>query len=236
MSALCADPCCAPASRPFSSSARPLRTASRLLLIGQRRGREEGVPWSGRSSMSKRSSARARQLGESRGRLDGRDGLGLTSRFGLGLANLLRGGPAQLLHAPEHPVAALERLLRMHRGHVGARRLDHAGEGGRLGEGELRRVLAEVGPGGGPEAEHLRRPALAPVDLVEVGLEDPLLAEARLDHDRDPGLLGLAHQRALARQVEVLDELLGDRAAALQLAAAQVDPQGAGDARGRDAG
>ena len=60
---------------------------------------------------------------------------------------------------------------------------------------------------------------------------------AQLDRHGDQGLLGLAGERALVREVDVLDELLGDGAPALlELAAPEVHPQGPGHARGGDPG
>ena len=71
---------------------------------------------------------------------------------------------------------------------------------------------------------------VAVVDLVHVRGQDPLLRPAA-ELDREAGLLDLPLERPLARDVEVADELLGDRRAALDDAAlAQVAPGGAGDA------
>ena len=42
-----------------------------------------------------------------------------------------------------------------------------------------------------------------------------LLVEARLDQQREDAFAHLAHQRPLGREVQVLDQLLGERAAAL---------------------
>ena len=56
---------------------------------------------------------------------------------------------------------------------------------------------------------------LAEVDLVEVGLEDLLLAVVELEQHRHHELGELARQRALRREEEVLHELLRDGAAAL---------------------
>ncbi len=60
---------------------------------------------------------------------------------------------------------------------------------------------------------------------------------AQLDDLGQQRFLGLAQQRPPAGQVEVLDQLLSDRAAALaHLAAAQVHPGGAGDGPCRQPG
>ena len=59
-------------------------------------------------------------------------------------------------------------------------------------------------------AEH----AVAPLDDVQVELEDALLRQVILERERDQHLARLAEDAALRRQVEVLRELLRDRAAA----------------------
>ena len=55
----------------------------------------------------------------------------------------------------------------------------------------------------------------AEIDAVEIDLEDLVLAEAVLEPQRQQGFLDLAGEAALGRQKQVLGELLGDRAAAL---------------------
>ena len=59
-------------------------------------------------------------------------------------------------------------------------------------------------------AEH----AVAPFDHVQVELEDAALVHDDLDHDGDRRFLRLAPPRALAREKQVLRELLRDRRAA----------------------
>ena len=58
--------------------------------------------------------------------------------------------------------------------------------------------------------------AVAPLDHVQVDLEDALLGQRRLEPPRDQQLLHLAHRIARRRQVQVLRELLRDGAAAAQ--------------------
>ena len=100
-----------------------------------------------------------------------------------------------------------------------------------------RGVLAEVGAGSRSHPHQVHAAAGAQVDLVQVGLEDRRLAVARLEQQRQHRLPRLAHHRALVRQPEVLDQLLGERAPPLaHLAAAQVDPGGAEDAGEGEAG
>jgi hypothetical protein len=87
-------------------------------------------------------------------------------------------------------------------------------------------LLAEVRAARRGDAANGDRAALAEIDLVEIGLEDALLAVAPLDERGQPGLVDLAQQRALGIEQPILDELLRDRAAALGHAAgSQVDPR-----------
>src|SRR5207249_4920937 len=72
------------------------------------------------------------------------------------------------------------------------------------------------------------RAALPEVDLVQVGLEDPLLRVSRLDQSGQPGLAKFSEKRPLRAEQPDLDELLRDRTAAfLDLAGAKVGPRGA---------
>ena len=75
------------------------------------------------------------------------------------------------------------------------------------------------------------RTVLAEIDLIEIGLEDLLLAVVKLEQHRHKQLGDLALQRALSRQKEVLDELLRDGAAAGEVgtAAPQVPEERADD-------
>ena len=61
---------------------------------------------------------------------------------------------------------------------------------------------------------------LAEIDLVQIGLEDLIFRVPRVEHDGHRGLDRLAAQRALRSQIDVLDELLRERRAALHGAAA----------------
>ncbi len=101
-----------------------------------------------------------------------------------------------------------------------------------LGERQLARLLAEV------RARRLQDAvgAVAVVDRVEVGRQDPLLRPALLELPGERGLAHLACDRALVAHVRVLHELLRDRGAALdEPLAADVLPEGAADAPHVDA-
>src|SRR5437763_1102181 len=74
-------------------------------------------------------------------------------------------------------------------------------------EAELPRVLGEVRLGRGLDPVGV----VAVVDLVHVLGQDPALRPAAAELDREAGLLQLALEGPLLRDVEVADELLGDR-------------------------
>ena len=77
---------------------------------------------------------------------------------------------------------------------------------------------------------------LAEEDLVDIGLEDAPLVVAELDQQRDQRLIDLAHIAAPAIEKQVLDQLLGQRRAALNDAArAQIGPARAQNRQWRDA-
>ena len=93
-------------------------------------------------------------------------------------------------------------------------------------------MLVEVHPRGHLDSVG----AVAEVDRVQVGGEDPVLRPALLELPGERGLLELAADRALLLRVLVLDELLGDRRAALDdVLRADVGPDRAGHALDVDA-
>ena len=123
--------------------------------------------------------------------------------------------------APQRGVARVHR--RVVQGRVGG----DAGEQGGLREVQLLRALLEVGAG------RLLDPvrAVAEVDGVQVGGEDPVLRPVLLELPGERRLAHLARDRLLVPDVGVLDELLRDRRAALDDALlADVLPERAGDA------
>src|SRR5438093_942945 len=80
----------------------------------------------------------------------------------------------------------------------------------RLAEGELVDLLAEVGARRGPHAPDGQRPALAQVELVQIGLEDALLRIAPLHQRGQPRFADLAEVRAPRGEEAILHELLRD--------------------------
>ena len=116
--------------------------------------------------------------------------------------------------------------LRVAVGVVGVRGLDHPREQRRLREGQVAHVLVEVHARGLAHAVDAEGADLAEVDLVQVQLQDVLLVGAALQHEGEQRLLGLAPEGALGGQEEVLHELLGDGAAALDVALGPDVPEG----------
>ena len=72
----------------------------------------------------------------------------------------------------------------------------------------------EVVPGGQREAVYRPRSLLPEVDLVDVALKNHVLVVVEVQQDRHQDLVQLANQSALRGEVIVLDQLLGDGAAA----------------------
>ena len=131
-------------------------------------------------------------------------------------------------HAAQHILLA----------HGGARRIDHRVVCGRrlrqarqhrgLSQAERVQRLAVVGPCGHCKAIS----ALAEVDLVDVELEDLVLAQFALDLECKQDLVELAVIGLLAREEEVACNLHGDRRCALAAPArGQVGEGSAGDAQ-----
>ena len=114
-------------------------------------------------------------------------------------------------------IAALERALWVAVGVVVRRALDQADQQRRLCEREVLHFLAKIELRGQPDAVDGAVAVLAEVDLVEVRFEDFGLVVVQLQQHRHDELGELALQGALRSQEEVLDELLGERAAALDL-------------------
>ena len=109
---------------------------------------------------------------------------------------------------------------------VGTRALDEPGEQGGLGDGELLGGLAEIAAGGLADSPG----AVAEIDLIQIEVEDLVLAELLLDPAREDDLTHLALVGALRSEQQALDHLLGDRAGALGDAAfAEVGDRGPQD-------
>ena len=162
-------------------------------------------------------------------------------RVGHGRVVLLLGDVALGQHGVEHRGPPPDRRLEVGPGQgvglgpLGVGQLrgpDQRGQVRGLGQRQVADVLAEVG---------LRRGlhpvgAASEVDRVEVAVQDLGLGQLPLELHREDRLLDLPGDRALVGEVDVLHVLLRDRRAALlRAAAAQVGPEGPGDADRVDA-
>jgi hypothetical protein len=153
--------------------------------------------------------------------------------LGQGLLVLLLGDELLDPHAPEHVVLAglgrLQPLLRI----VLGRALRQPGQERRLRDREVLDVDVEEG------ARRRLDPVRtgAEVDLVQIEVEDIVLAELVLETQREDDLLQLALEPPLGREQQRLHDLLRDRAAALDDALVRhVHDEGARDAERIDAG
>ena len=151
-------------------------------------------------------------------------------RLGLGGLALFLGDEAVLDHAIDHPVAAGDGALRKAERIVVARRLGQRREIGAIGDRQLVQRLVPIG---------LRRcghaiGAAAEINLVQIKLEDLLLGEGALDADGEDRLFQLALDGLVARQEEVLGDLLGDGRGAHH-AAARLGARHVGDGGTQDA-
>ena len=80
----------------------------------------------------------------------------------------------------------------------------HRSEPCRLLDRKIGRAHGKVAAGRGFTAKN----TISPFDDVQVQLEDASLVEDRFEHERDQRFLGLAPIAALARQEQVLRQLL----------------------------
>ncbi len=134
-----------------------------------------------------------------------------------GRLGLLAGDVAVLDHLADDVVAPVDRVGLLADGMEVARLLGKRGQVGGFGNRELVEGLAEVDLRGGGDAVGV----LAEEDLVEIELEDLVLAQAVLEAGGEDDLLDLALAGAVTGQEEVLHHLLGDRRGAPQPAAVE---------------
>src|SRR5206468_5770576 len=85
----------------------------------------------------------------------------------------------------------------------------------RLADRQVPRLLAEVELRSLPDAEDAARASLSEIDLVQVRLEDFHLAVVKLHQEGHHRFGDLPVHGARTRQEEILDQLLGERATAL---------------------
>ena len=122
---------------------------------------------------------------------------------------------ARLLHHAEHDVAPLEAAIGMAPRIVQRRRLDHSNQRRRFRRRHLGQVFVEK------ISRRLRHPVdrralvLAHRHVVDVALEDLVLAQPNLEHRGDRQLLELAAEAALVPLHKSARQLLRERAGAL---------------------
>ena len=147
---------------------------------------------------------------------------------------LLRlGDEALLAHPRQHDVAARERAVEVRPRRQRRRRARQPGDERALREVQLLRRPAEQMPRHRLDAVD----AGAQIDAIEVELEDLLLGQLAVDHQREHRLANLAAVGLLVREEERPRQLLRQRAAALDRARrAEVADDGAAERDGIDAG
>ncbi|MNN09664.1 hypothetical protein D3C81_1225540 [compost metagenome] len=141
--------------------------------------------------------------------------LGHAQRHLLRCIDFCLAGHALLGHQVEHQVAAGQGAVRVTPRVVVGRPLDHAHQQGDLVQFQLRQRLAEEELAGEAEAVHRTLAILADEHLVEVGLEDLALVVVQLQQHGHHRLGQLAAEAALAGEVEILHQLLGQGTATL---------------------
>ena len=139
------------------------------------------------------------------------------------------------------PVSRIRRRTRLRRAsarfglmrrRVAGRRLDQPGEQRRFVRLQVARRLAEVAARRGFDAVI----AVAEIDRVQIRVQDVLLGVALFQLHRDRDLAHLSRERAIRRELLEPRELLGQRAAPFDdAAAAPVAPRGLHDADAVDA-
>ena len=132
-------------------------------------------------------------------------------RFAPGLQQFALGDEAGIEHAVEHGVGAGLRHREILMRRIFRRRLEQARQHRRFGQRDVAHRLAEIKLRSRLDAIV----AAAKIGAVEIELEDFLLAQPRLDPQRQEGLMHLAADGALGREEQVLGHLLGERRTAL---------------------
>ncbi len=138
-------------------------------------------------------------------------------RAGKGRLQLFVRQPLVVSHLAQHPIPPTDRGLGIAFGVIVGRPLGQGRQEGRLVRRQLIQRLAEIVVGRRGHAIG----AIAQVDLVQIQLEDLLLAQRRFKTAGEDGFLELAVQTGLAGQQDVLGHLLGDGRAAFQATTGQ---------------
>ncbi|MNY42607.1 hypothetical protein D3C86_1775170 [compost metagenome] len=117
---------------------------------------------------------------------------------------------AELVHAPQDPVATLFGAGRVGQRVEARRGLGQAGDHGHLRQADVADRFAVVNLGGRLDAVG----TVTQVDLVDVQLEDFVLGQLTFDLQGQENFVGLAREAALAAEEEIFRHLHGDRATA----------------------
>ncbi len=135
-------------------------------------------------------------------------------------------------HVVQHVVGAGAGGGKIDMRRIFGRRLEQAGQHGRLREGHVLDRAAEIELGRRLDAEC----AAAHIGAVEIELQDLLLGQVGFEPEGQEGFIDFARDGALVGQEQVLRQLLGEGRAALHHAGrAGVDGQGAQEADRIDA-
>src|SRR3989304_787367 len=142
-------------------------------------------------------------------------------------------GRPRLLHLVGHHVPAAEGRLGVVEGVRGVGRTDEGGDEGGLRHREVLQVLAEEDLRRLTDAVDAERASLPEVHIVQVELEDVVLAGAALEDDREVRFEELPAESPLRGEEVVLHQLLGEGAGALlDLSAPEVVHERAGNPDG----
>jgi len=141
--------------------------------------------------------------------------------LGGGLLAFLRRDESRLFHPFKHMLLALLRPFRIFVGRIMVRGLGKSGQQRGLGESQLRQVFPEIRQGRGAHSVG----ALPEIDLVQVHLQDLLLAQDQLHLVCQDQFLEFSPVGSLRRQKQRAGELLGNRAGPLHFSTApQIGP------------
>ena len=155
----------------------------------------------------------------------------------LGKGGVLGADQVLFDHHIQHQGATFAGAIRMAARIVQRRPLDHAHQQGDLVQVQILQRPAKVELAGQTKAVDRPAAILTKINGVAIRFENVILAIARVNQDRHQNLVDLALEGALIAQEQILDQLLGQGAAALHRApGAQIGHHRPEDALGIDAG
>ena len=144
-------------------------------------------------------------------------------RHGARNARVLGGNHRLLRHHIEYKIASLKRALGVAQGVVKRRPLDHADEQRLLLQAELLQWRIEIVPRRQREAVNGPGTLLSEIDLVHIAFENLVFRIVQLQQHRHDQFAQFANNSTFGCEGVILDQLLGNRAAACNhLAGAQI--------------